>query len=227
MPLANVIIERRCVANARLRVAETGAVGLIVPMHYTDEQINGLLARKSKWIEAKQRFFSRLTPVKHRLSPNELRLFGQTFLYVNTPPLRFRVDLDYRNRIVRTGINLADGECRHRWYRRFAKRHLRERAIEIARIHGFSFHLIYVRAQWKRWGSCSAHKNISLNWRLIEAPKHVIDYVILHEMLHTRLMTHDHRFWAHLRAICPQASQAREWLERKRPERSRAVREFH
>lgn len=77
---------------------------------------------------------------------------------------------------------------------------------------------IYVRAQWKRWGSCSAHKNISLNWRLIEAPKHVIDYVILHEMLHTRLMTHDHRFWAHLRSICPQASLAREWLERNRPE---------
>ncbi|MEI6178826.1 MAG: YgjP-like metallopeptidase domain-containing protein, partial [Verrucomicrobiota bacterium] len=126
--------------------------GLIVPEHYSDEQINGLLARKSKWIESKQQFFSRLTPVKHRLNPNELRLFGQTFLYVNTPPLRFRADLDYRNRIVRTGINLVDGECRHRWYRRFAKRYLRERAIEIARIHGFSFHLIYVRAKWKRWG---------------------------------------------------------------------------
>lgn len=65
-------------------------------------------------------------------------------------------------------------------------------------------------------GSCSAKRNISLNWRLIEAPEFVIEYVILHELLHTRLMTHDQRFWAQLRAICPTAQQARMWLEKNR-----------
>jgi predicted metal-dependent hydrolase len=218
MHAGSVNIERRGVKNARLRVSETGSVGLIVPVHYTDEQVDGLLARKAKWIDDKRRFFARRAPVKRRLNPNELRLFGETFLYVHTPALRHRTELDYRGRLIRTGIDLADGESRQRWYRRFAKQHLNACANEMARIHGFSFHRLYVRAPWKRWGSCSAMRNISLNWRLIEAPKDVIDYVILHELLHTRLLTHDHRFWAHLRAICPHALQAREWLEKNAPQ---------
>lgn len=91
------------------------------------------------------------------------------------------------------------------------------RVAELAHSHRFKYNRLYVRAPWKRWGSCSAKRNISFNWKLIEAPASVIDYVILHELLHTKLMTHDHRFWAHLRAICPDAPKSQEWLEKNRP----------
>lgn len=218
MPLANVIIERRRVKNARLRVTEAGVVGLIVPEHFTDEQVDGLLFRKTKWIEDKRRFFAHRTPVKHRLNPNEVRLFGETFLFVHAPSFGHRSEIDYKGRLVRTGADLADAGTRQRWYRRFAKEYLHQRTNAVADFHGFSFHKLYIRAPWKHWGSCSAKRNISLNWRLIEAPKEVIEYVILHELLHTRLMTHDHRFWAHLRAICPGAQRAQDWLERNRPQ---------
>ena len=218
MPAAKVTIERRAIRNARLRVSSSGMVGLIVPEHFTEAQINGLLARKAGWIEEKRCFFARSLTIKHHLSPNELRLFGDTFLYVNTPTMRFGTVLDFRGRMVRTGIDLSNAESRRKWYRRFARNYLRQRIEEVSRLQGFSYQRLYVRAPWGHWGSCSAKRNISLNWRLIEAPKEVIDYVILHELLHTRLMNHDHGFWAHLRAICPNVSTAREWLARNRPD---------
>lgn len=217
MPSADVTIERRGVKNARLRVRENGAVDLIVPDRFTDAQVDGLLTRKAEWIADKQRYFAKRVPVNHRLHPNEMRLLGDVFTFVSTPKLRYRTELDHRGRLIRTGVNLADAETRRRWYRRYAKSYLGVRVAELARAHGFKFNQLYVRAPWKRWGSCSAKRNISLNWRLIEAPDAVIDYVVLHELLHTRLMTHDQRFWAQLRAICPHAPQSREWLERNRP----------
>ena len=216
MPSADVTIVRRGVKNARLRVRESGAVDLIVPERFTDAQVNGLLARKAEWIAEKQRYFLRQVSVPHRLRPNELRVLGDVFTFVFTPKLRYRTEVDHRGRLIRTGVNLADLDIRHRWYRRYAKSYLTARVKELARVHGFKFHRLYVRAPWKRWGSCSAKRNISLNWRLIQVPVAVVDYVILHELLHTRLMTHDQRFWAQLRVICPDAFHSREWLARNR-----------
>lgn len=214
---AKVTIERRAIKNTRLRVCEDGSVLLIVPDHFTDTQVNGILLRKSDWINDKRSFFAKRSPIRHKLSPNELRLFGDTYRFVHEPSLRFETDLDYRRHLLRVGIDLVDADLRKRWYRRFARSYLNQRVSELSRSNGFKFNRLYVRAPGKRWGSCSAKRNISLNWRLVEAPKSVIDYVILHELLHTRLMSHDQHFWSHLRAICPHAAASREWLERNRP----------
>ena len=180
--------------------------------------VESLLARKADWIADKRRYLEKRVPVNHRLRPNDLRLFGEVFTFISTPTLRHRAELDYRNRLVQTGVNLADGDTRRRWIRGYAKFYLVARVTELAQAHGFKFHRLYVRAPWSRWGSCSVKRNISLNWKLIEAPPSVIDCVALHELLHTRLMAHDQQFWAQLRVICPHVPESREWLERNRPQ---------
>lgn len=217
MRSAELTIERRAVKHARLRVREGGEVELVVPEQFTDAQVENILARKASWIADKRRYFEDHSPVVRRLRPNEVRLFGEIFLFVHTPKLRHRTELDFRGHRIHTGVNLANLEVRGQWYRRFARRHLCGRVEELAGLHGFKFNRLYVRAPFKRWGSCSAKRNVSLNWRLIEAPPIVIDYVVLHELLHTRLTKHNQRFWAELRAICPDAPTAREWLEKNRP----------
>jgi predicted metal-dependent hydrolase len=60
-------------------------------------------------------------------------------------------------------------------------------------------------------------RKISLNWQLIHAPKLVIDYVILHELLHTQIPNHTQRFWVHLAAKAPQFRQAIQWLNVNKP----------
>jgi predicted metal-dependent hydrolase len=71
---------------------------------------------------------------------------------------------------------------------------------------------VTVRNQRSRWGSCSRHGTISLNWRLIQTPTHVQDYIILHELCHLREMNHSARFWREVERVCPNSAAAERWL---------------
>lgn len=151
MPSAEITIERRAVKNARLRVNESGAVLLIVPERFTQAQAESILARKADWIADKRRYFSKHTPPLHRLAPNQLRLFGKVFHFLHTPVLGKKVELDYRERRVLTGLDLANSEIRGRWFRRFAKHYLNTQAQLLAERHRFELRRLYVRAPFKRW----------------------------------------------------------------------------
>ncbi len=80
----------------------------------------------------------------------------------------------------------------------FAKSLLTKRLAELATDHGFSYNRVTVRNQRSMWGSCSARNNISLNMKLTRLTPELIDYVILHELLHTRVKNHQKVFWSEL-----------------------------
>ena len=71
-----------------------------------------------------------------------------------------------------------------------------------------------VRNQRSRWGSCSIGGTISLNWRLIQSPEFVRDYIIYHELAHLWEMNHSARFWARVEDICPGWREAERWIKR-------------
>jgi predicted metal-dependent hydrolase len=96
--------------------------------------------------------------------------------------------------------------------RELAARLLPARLLELARVHGFTVAAVSVRNQRTRWGSCSPSGRISLNWRLIQAPPAVCDYVLLHELTHLRHPNHSARFWRELARLCPHHAEARRWL---------------
>ena len=79
-----------------------------------------------------------------------------------------------------------------------AKCALIKRLREIADIHDYHYAKVTIRKQKTRWGSCSAKNNISLNVNLVRLPDELRDYVILHELVHTRIKNHSKRFWLEL-----------------------------
>ena len=79
-----------------------------------------------------------------------------------------------------------------------ASRHLTGRLNRLAKKHGFAVNGISIRSQKTRWGSCSRNNNISLNARLVLLPEDLVDYVIMHELVHTRIRNHGKDFWAQL-----------------------------
>ena len=79
-----------------------------------------------------------------------------------------------------------------------AKSYLIGRLKYLANKHGFSYNSVSVRSQKTRWGSCSSNNNISLNIKLICLPKDLSDYVILHELVHTKIKNHSPLFWSFL-----------------------------
>jgi predicted metal-dependent hydrolase len=79
-----------------------------------------------------------------------------------------------------------------------ARKKLVNRLNELAEQHGFRYSKVFVRNQKTRWGSCSSKNNISLNMKLVRLPDEMLDYVLLHELVHTRIKNHTKAFWAEL-----------------------------
>lgn len=79
--------------------------------------------------------------------------------------------------------------------RKRAHEYLPRRTAELAREHGFSYRRVSLRRSRTRWGSCSPVNNINLSIFLMQLPEHLIDYVILHELVHTVHKNHSALFW--------------------------------
>ena len=79
-----------------------------------------------------------------------------------------------------------------------AKEFLEGRIKELADNFGFVYNKVTIRNQKTRWGSCSGKNNINLNMQLMNLPNHLIDYVILHELVHTKVKNHSPLFWGSL-----------------------------
>jgi predicted metal-dependent hydrolase len=99
------------------------------------------------------------------------------------------------------------------WLRTQAKADFSMRVAHHAANLGVQPKRITVRDQNTRWGSCSTTGTISFSWRLIFAPKYVLDYVVAHEVAHLREMNHGQRFWRLVRETMPETQQARTWLK--------------
>lgn len=79
-----------------------------------------------------------------------------------------------------------------------AKQKILERLNNLAYSNGFTYNKVFFRTQKTRWGSCSTKNNINLNLKLARLPDELIDYVILHELVHTKIKNHSKDFWAEL-----------------------------
>jgi predicted metal-dependent hydrolase len=65
-----------------------------------------------------------------------------------------------------------------------------------------------------RWGSCTSDGTLSFSWRIMMAPKTVIDYLVAHEVAHLKEMNHGPKFWTLCRQLCPRTDEARAWLKK-------------
>ena len=89
-----------------------------------------------------------------------------------------------------------------------AKVYLPKRLKELADKHGFRYENVSIKNASTRWGSCSSVNNINLNLHLMRVPEHLIDYVLLHELVHTVVKNHGEKFWLLLEQVYPNARKA-------------------
>jgi predicted metal-dependent hydrolase len=95
------------------------------------------------------------------------------------------------------------------------------RLEELAKIHNFKYARVSIRNQKTKWGSCSAKNNISLNINLARLPDELRDYVISHELVHTRFKNHSKKFWAELdKVVGRSAKELSKKLRKYRLERT-------
>lgn len=99
--------------------------------------------------------------------------------------------------------------------REFAGRYLDRKVEELAEATESSYNRLRVKDHKSKWGSCSTLRNINLNWQLIFLEEALIDYVVVHELMHLREMNHSNRFWAWVEQYCPDYKLLRKQLKEK------------
>lgn len=202
-----VHVEPRKVKHARLRVSEGGEVRLIVPIGFTQHQVESLYARKSRWVDKQRSYFnerahrSNLLP---SLGAHSILLHGEPYGFSYNRAVGSRIRVNHESKIVESGLLLSDADAVRKWYRKYASKALHDRVAHLASERKIPFRgRVYVRDSLTKWGNCSGKGNISLNWRLILVPPSARDYVVLHELLHIQIPNHSKAFWSRMRGLMP------------------------
>ena len=214
--------RRRTVA---LTVAPPGQVILTAPRSTPVERLDAVVQAKAKWIASRLRL---VRPAEPKPSPREF-VGGESFLYLGRQYcLEVRrggpeVRLD-RGRLRVSVPGALTGEARAGaikealvgWYREHARERLTERTTWWAQRVGLPEPRVLVREQERRWGSCSAGV-VRFNWRIIQAPMRLVDYVVAHEVVHLVHDDHGREFWAELGRLLPDYEARRERLRTEGP----------
>ena len=211
----------------RLEVNHEKGLLVVVPRRFRLDDLPEILRSKSRWILQKLELFERMSVETSGDSAQGLEN-GSEILYrgnklvltvITTHDGTIEAGLDggglriAMNSGSRVTLEAVLGE----WYRLEANRVIRRRVEHLAGTFGVSYSRVFVRSQKTRWGSCSARRNINLNWRLVLMPDDVMDYIVIHELTHLEEMNHSKRFWALVAARCPAYQQHKLWLRRNGP----------
>jgi predicted metal-dependent hydrolase len=201
--------------NYVLRLHFNKTVIVTIPRQGTRKFAREFAASRKTWLEKQWRILEARRAPPQVLRPGmEILLRGQ--------PVVLELHCDGENWQLQFGAertplanpagNLRPALERH--LHNAARIELSRRVQDLASHHSSSVKRIVIRNQKSRWGSCSCNGTISLNWRLIQLPDQVRDYIIVHELMHLRELNHSPRFWREVEKACPDYRQAEEWLKR-------------
>jgi predicted metal-dependent hydrolase len=191
---------------------DAGRLLVTAPADTTIDRLNALVRNKAAWV------------VQHTGKPLELAPYasnrefvtGETVLYLGRQYRLRLTDGDSEPRIragwyqvpVPSGLNI--GEQRDQVRRRLVKSlkerahlYLPDRLANVCRRLRVDRPSVIVREQRKRWGSCDAAGTLRINWRIVQAPVRLVDYVLVHELAHRTHRAHDRSFWGAIELWMP------------------------
>jgi predicted metal-dependent hydrolase len=193
-----------------------GDVLVRAPVDTPVEKLDRIVHRKASWIVERLKRTSDLPP---RPSEREF-VSGETFLYLGRQ-YRLRVERgDEGVRLERGRLVVSaprNGDVRAAlvgWYRRRAVERLPVLVEEWAPRVGVTVRGVLVREQRRRWGSCDDSGVLRFNWRIVQAPRRLVEYVVVHELVHLVHRDHTKGFWAALGRVLPDYERRRGELRR-------------
>ncbi|MGE3842493.1 MAG: M48 family metallopeptidase [Vicinamibacterales bacterium] len=214
-PIAFVLVRSPRARRYVLRLRPDGVVRVTIPVRGSKREALDVIERHRQWIERqwRQRMVERsATGIWHDGTPILFR-GDEVPLRVSASEAGLRIRFADQTVAAREQQHIRPAVEQH--LRELAARELEPRLRTLAARHDLAVSGVTIRDQRTRWGSCSHAGRISLNWRLVQMPAFVSDYILLHELMHLRQANHSRRFWREVEAVCPGYREAETWLRRR------------
>jgi hypothetical protein len=191
--------------TATLNVVE-GKVSVVVPKSTSKNKVEALLHREHPPPKLKEyvsgecfTYLGRNYRLKVEPGQSKSVKLKNGRLVVEVPP-----SVQQRDRYVQ-GV-LTD------WYRAHALEKLRVRVERYAKVVRVKPASVGIKSFKGRWGSCSIKGHMEFNWKIIIAPNHIVDYVVVHELCHLHHHNHSPEFWKCVERVFPDYAESKEWL---------------
>lgn len=201
-----------------LQIGSNSDITVYAP-HFTPvAEINRFVEEKRNWIDRTMRRQARLlTQHKEKMYETGEKFYylgGSYSLETGFDPLENTGVVFRFNRFI---LNCPDnGEMKKYyfalWYQKKAREHIPARVEHFSRVLNLQPRGVRITSARSRWGSCSEDNSLAFSFRLMMAPSQVIDYVVVHELVHIREKNHSSKFWRLVIEAMPDSMAHRRWL---------------
>ena len=210
-------LERRQRRTVGLKISATGLI-IHAPKRISQAHLESIIVLKADWIRKKLAARSaNEIPALQWQDSEQLFLLGNLITLALAFDSRSRT-VEYEFGLLQLAMpNHDDAAAVERkvvqWYKKQAMIDFARRLEIFSSKLGVSFTSLTLSNAKSRWGSCNSRQEIRLNWRLLQAPPHIINYVVCHELAHLIEMNHSAKFWSVVASIYPDYKLAEKELK--------------
>lgn len=195
-----------------LQITFTGDFIVRAPLKYTERQISQFIKEKADWIVNKRKecFKNTIKPLDF-VNNKTITLLGQVYEIQLAEIKKCKIQ---ENKIL---VNKGrPAEHLVKFLKGFAKNYLEPRVTTFAYDFNFIFTGISITSAKTCWGSCSYNNRLHFTYKLMFCPKDVVDYIIIHELCHTRIKSHNAQYWDIVASCCSNYKTHEKWLKQNR-----------
>jgi len=212
------VVKSKRRKSMALKVNKDGAsihIPSLLPIYFAEKFVHN----KSSWISNKLKQQAEHITVEKQFTDGEVfMLLGKSYTFhLHEAPTKPTITLNGDSINCHARLNkatkIAISAAMTTWYKQQASHYLTARTHALSTETKLSAKSITVKTYRARWGSCTIRGDIQFNWKLILAPPEVIDYVIIHELCHTKHHNHSKQFWQLVTHFRPDYSNNRHWLK--------------
>ncbi len=212
MKIDQIVRTRR--KTFALIIQRDGSLMVRAPLRATNVQIQELVQKKEKWIKAKQQvarqFYQKTLPKEY--------VIGESFTYLGKSfklaVIEYQIEaltLSDQFYLSKSALPVAESVFKE-WYKQRAYEVITSRVEWFASRNGYHYQRVKVTEARTRWGSCGPRGSLNFTWRLVMAPMRVIDYVVIHELVHLKEKNHSKAYWNKVKLLMPDYQQQIDWL---------------
>ena len=209
-PTRIIYVKRRSIA---LIINKYGELIVRAPIRSTIGQINAFINEKSNWIINKR--VEMLNSVKNNTlnlsDGSDFEILGTkyTILFQDCKTAKIK-----NQNLILPPINTINALIS--LLKRELKLYLSSKVADLANYFGFEFKSLSITSATTSWGSCGANNSLNFTYKLAMCPKPVVDYIIVHELCHTKIKNHSTKFWAEVKKCYPEYKHCERWLKTNR-----------